>query len=42
MTGNGGGNTMLGNGPLDLYFGNVALDTTDWVGDQSIEKFVTV
>jgi Ca2+-binding RTX toxin-like protein len=39
---NGGGNTMLGNGPLDLYFGNSSLDSTDWVGDQTIERFIAV
>jgi hypothetical protein len=40
VTGNGGGNTLLGGTGLNLYFGNPNLDTNDW--DPSTETFVTV
>jgi hypothetical protein len=40
VTGNGGGNTLLGGTGLNLYFGNPDLDTNDW--DPSTETFVTV
>jgi hypothetical protein len=30
VSGNGGGNTLLGRGGCDWYFGNLDLDTNDW------------
>jgi hypothetical protein len=43
VTGNGGGNTLTGNNAgLDLYFGDASLDNTDWLGNQSPERFIAV
>jgi hypothetical protein len=40
VTGNGAGNTLLGGRGLNLYFGNLDLDQTDW--DPLTETFVSV
>jgi hypothetical protein len=40
VTGNGAGNTLLGGSGLNLYFGNLDLDQTDW--DPQTETFVSV
>jgi hypothetical protein len=40
VTGNGLGNNLLGNGGLNLYFGDLGLDNTDW--DPLSEVFVSV
>jgi hypothetical protein len=38
--GNGGSNTLLGGSALDLFFGNLSNDTTDW--DPQTESFVSI
>jgi hypothetical protein len=38
--GNGGGNTLTGGGGLDLFFGNLASDVTDW--NPQTETFVSI
>jgi hypothetical protein len=40
VTGNGGGNTLLGGSGLNLYYGDLNLDTYDW--DPSTETFVSI
>jgi hypothetical protein len=40
VTSNGGGNTLTGGPGLDLFYGNLALDTYDW--DPATETFVSV
>ncbi len=40
MKSNGGNNQMLGNAGLDLFFGKVGSDVTDW--DPATEKFVAL
>jgi hypothetical protein len=40
VTGNGGGNVLLGGSGLNLYFGNPDLDVNDW--DPNTETFVSV
>ena len=41
VTGNGGGNTLIGGPGLDLFYGNMALDTiVNW--DPATETFVSV
>jgi hypothetical protein len=40
VTGNGGGNTLMGGAGRDLFFGNLGSDTTDW--DPLSETFVSI
>jgi hypothetical protein len=40
VTGNGGGNTLTGGAGLDLFFGSLTLDTSDW--DPSTETFIAI
>jgi hypothetical protein len=40
VTGNGLGNTLTGGAGLDLFYGNLALDTHDW--DPATETFISV
>jgi hypothetical protein len=40
VSGNGGGNTLTGGAGLDLFYGNLALDTYDW--DPWTETFIVV
>jgi hypothetical protein len=37
---NGGGNTLTGGAGLDLFYGDLALDTYDW--DPASETFVQI